>query len=263
MGCCGMKRALCLLCFVSSIVSAQVRVEKLVVGPGETFRINNSDILVADTLVMLDSSRIVLNKLRPENYLRARVAIVGNRCMIDGRGPQAKAGRTGAAGSTAPGPCRNGTNGASGGRGLDGPPGIDLFIYIDSIAISGKLIIDLSGGNGGDGGNGGIGGGGSPGTMHCNGGDGGRGGNGGNGGNGGHGGTLTIGGNNVEGLRSMLREKIVVKNKGGSFGYGGMAGYGGAAGLGPRGKNGKTGAVGYDGEHGQPAANGTVLFEDR
>lgn len=257
-----MKRALYLLLIVSSPALAQVRVDKLVIGAGETYYVRNTDIIVADTLIMMDSSRIVLNKLRDENYLRARVAIVGDRCVIDGRGVAGSAGRDGAPGTSPAGPCMTGTKGRNGGRGLDGKPGVHLFIYFDSLTVDGRLTIDLSGGNGGDGGDGGQGGGGSPGTRHCKGGSGGPGGNGGDGGNGGHGGNLTVGGDHVETIRLQLRAGVTVLNKGGSFGYGGIAGYGGAPGLGPGGKNGSTGPGGTDGDHGQPASNGTVLFDE-
>lgn len=257
-----MKRALYLLLVVSSASLAQVRVDKLVIDTGETYYVHNTDIIVADTLIMMDSSRIVLNKLREENYLRARVAIVGQRCVIDGRGVAGVAGRDGAPGISPAGPCMMGTKGGDGGRGLDGKPGLHLFIYFDSLTVNGKLTIDLSGGNGGDGGDGGQGGGGSPGTRHCKGGDGGPGGNGGHGGSGGRGGNLTVGGDHVETIRVQLRAGVTVLNKGGSFGYGGIAGPGGPPGLGPAGKNGSTGPGGTDGDHGQPATNGTVLFDE-
>lgn len=258
-----MERAVIILLLACSSSFAQICVDKFVIGKGETFRITGSDIVVADTLIMMDSARIVLNKLRPENYIRARVAIVASHCMIDGRGTRGVSGRNGRPGMTPDGPCQDGTNGGRGSAGLEGTCGINLFLYIDSMTVVGTLTIDLSGGNGGDGGRGGPGGGGSPGTRHCSGGNGGNGGAGGAGGSGGPGGTLTLGGDNVDGLRAMLRSEIIVLNKGGSFGYGGFAGQGGPAGLAPSGRNGKTGLAGRDGDHGYPGHNGTIFFESK
>jgi hypothetical protein len=259
-----MVRALYFLacCFAVSSFG-QVRIEKLIVKRNATYKLGPSDILVADTLIMMDSSRIKLNELKAANYIRARVAIIGNNCVIDGRGVNGKHGTNGRSGGTPVGPCQFGGNGRDGSRGLDGAPGINLFLYIDSANVNGSLLIDLSGGLGADGGNGGVGGGGSPGTTHCNGGDGGNGGKGGNGGNGGKGGTLSLGGNAATQMRAMLSKELTVYNKGGSFGYGGIAGYGGAPGLGPDRKNGKPGITGSDGSHGRSADNGTILFENR
>jgi hypothetical protein len=258
-----MVRALCFFICTTAVSSfAQIRVEKLVVRPNQIYNVAPSDIIVADTLVMMDSSRLRLNALKGENYIRAHVAIIGNNCVIDGKGTNGKRGSNGTGGNTLVGPCVDGANGRNGGRGLDGTPGLDLFLYIDTLNLTGSLTIDLSGGNGGDGGNGGIGGGGSPGTMHCNGGDGGNGGNGGAGGNGGRGGTLTLG-DDGGAIRALIGDKLTIYNKGGSFGYGGISGYGGPAGLGPDRRNGKAGSPGNDGPDGQPASNGTVLFEDK
>lgn len=244
-------------------VQAQIRVSKLVIKPHETFYLDSTDILVADSLIMMDSSRIRLNGLRAENFIRTTVAVFGKNCRIDGRGMHGKKGTDGTAGLTPIGPCRDGVAGRNGLRGLSGGPGINLFLYIDKIHIDGKLIIDLSGGNGGDGGDGGQGGGGSPGTHHCYGGDGGRGGNGGSGGDGGRGGVLTIGGRDAVITRALIGNLLVVRNNGGSFGYGGISGAGGQAGLGPSKKHGKPGAKGADGLYGKPGDSGTVRLEEQ
>ena len=61
-------------------VFCQVRVSRLIIKPKEVYNLGQSDILVADTLIMMDSSKIVLNKLKRENYIRAQVAIFGNAC---------------------------------------------------------------------------------------------------------------------------------------------------------------------------------------
>ena len=241
---------------------AQIRISKLVVSKGETYSMIGSDILVADTLVMKDSSRIVLNPLRAENFIRTSVAIFGNHCFIDGNGINGKAGPKGNPGKSPIGPCQNATSGRNGARGLDGTPGINLFLYIDQLKSIGNLTILLSGGNGGDGGDGGPGGGGSPGTTHCFGGNGGNGGNGGAGGNGGNGGVLTLGGKDKTNVRALLGDSLIVQTGGGTFGYGGTAGYAGPPGLGPGKRNGKPGVPGKEGPHGRPGNTGTILFED-
>src|SRR5262245_44885376 len=178
--------------FVPVVMMAQIRVSKLVIKPKESFNLGQSDILVADTLVMMDSSTLVLNKLKQENFIRAHVVVVGNYCSIDGHGIDGKPGRDGLSGSTPIGPCLDGTRGRNATKGLDGAPGVNLFLYLENVSIKGTLIINLTGGNGGRGGNGGNGGSGSPGTVHCIGGDGANGGNAGQGGNGANGGTLTL-----------------------------------------------------------------------
>jgi hypothetical protein len=241
---------------------AQVRVSTLTIKRNEVYKLNPSDIIVADTLIMMDSSRIVLNALKSENFIRASVAIIGNGCTIDGRGANGKRGRDGVEGVTPIGPCKNGLAGRNGGRGLDGAPGIKLFLYIDKLKSFGSLTIDLSGGSGGDGGNGGAGGGGSPGTNHCNGGNGGNGGNAGGGGNGGDGGILTLGGKEAREIRKKLGSTLKVFNQAGTFGYSGILGHAGPPGLGPKKKNGKPGLSGAEGQDGRPGNIGTILFEN-
>jgi hypothetical protein len=247
---------------ISATLHAQIRINKLVVAKGETYAIVGSDILVADTLVMQDSSRIVLNSLRTENFIRVTVALFGNNCVIDGNGVNGKAAPKGNPGQSPIGPCQNATAGRNGPRGLDGTSGINLFFYIDQLKSIGSLTIRLSGGNGGDGGDGGPGGGGSPGTTHCFGGNGGDGGNGGVGGNGGNGGVLTLGGKDKRNVRALLGDSFNVQTSGGTFGYGGIAGYAGPPGLGPGKKNGKPGVPGKEGQHGRPGNMGTIHFED-
>ena len=222
--------------FLSNSLWAQVRVSKLLVKKNETYTLEQSDILVADMLVMMDSSRIVLNKLKPDNFIRAKVAIIGSYCVIDGKGIAGKPGRQGRNGLSYNAPCRDGLPGGPGTRGLDGRPGINLFLYLERINIRGPLVNDVSGGDGGPGGPGGSGGGGSPGTLHCNGGNGAMGGNGAPGGDGASGGNLVLSSPKIQTVQSVVGTKILVKTRGGNPGEGGRAGYHGGAGLGPRGK---------------------------
>lgn len=249
------------LLLMYSFSSAQVRVSKLVIGTNEVYELKNSDILVADTLIMMDSSTFVLNKLKRENYIRAQVLIIGNHCTIEGRGINGQPGRDGSSGTTPIGPCSDGTTGRNGGKGLDGTPGVNLFMYLEDVKLSGKLIIDLSGGNGGKGGNGGSGGGGSPGTVHCRGGNGGNGGNAGAGGNGADGGTLTLNSKRNPFIQTLIGSKINVYNYGGLPGEKGFVGNRGPAGLGPSKKNGKNGEPGLVAPNSLAGINGRVNFE--
>jgi hypothetical protein len=254
-------RLISMFLFLPFALAAQIRLSKLVVKSHESFDLGQSDILVADTLVMMDSSTIILNKLKKENFIRAQIVIIGNYCVIDGRGIDGKAGRDGLPGNTPIGPCQNGTPGRNGSKGLDGAAGVNLFLYLEQVSIKGKLIINLNGGNGGRGGSGGQGGSGSPGTVHCNGGDGANGGNAGQGGNGANGGTLTMNSKKHPNIQEWIGTKIIVKNAGGIAGSSGRAGYHGSAGLGPSRKNGKDGQPGVDSISGIAGIKGTINFE--
>ena len=86
-------KVLLFVLFLSNSLLAQVRVGKLLMKAEETYTLAESDILVADTLVMMDSSRIILNKLKADNFIRAKVAIFGSHCVIDGKGIEGKPGR--------------------------------------------------------------------------------------------------------------------------------------------------------------------------
>lgn len=245
---------LLILMVVFSISHAQIHVSKLVIKAKQKYSFGESDIVVADTLIMEDSSSIVLNKLKTENYLHSKHAIIGKHCSIDGTGVNGKIGRPGRAGDSPVGPCKSGTNGTPGVRGLDGTSGVNLFLYLEHVTIKGVLTIDLHGGNGGDGGKGGEGGSGTTGTVHCQGGDGGLGGNAGNGANGGKGGSLTV--TCPSSFKDLVSNHLKVYNRGGNFGKGGRGGYPGSAGLGPkRGRHGMPGAEGVDG---QPGKNGSL-----
>lgn len=228
---------------------AQVHINKLIVKKNQEYLFDQTDIVVADTLILEDSATIVLNPLKRENFLHTKVLVIGKQCSIIGRGTHGKKGRTGRPGDSFIGPCRNGGNGTPGGRGLDGTWGVNLFLYLDQVTMKESLKIDLHGGDGGEGGMGGEGGSGTSGTVHCNGGSGGVGGDGGNGGNGGEGGTLTV--HCPPGLNDLLNKNLNLKIQGGRFGKGGRGGYPGAAGSGPSKRNGKLGVPGREGTDGQ------------
>jgi len=239
----------------------QIRVSKLVLKPKEVYDLGQSDILVADTLIMMDSSRLILNHLKQDNFIRTQVAIFGNACIIDGAGINGKPGRKGRDGETPIGPCKNGTNGRAGSRGLDGVHAVNLYLYFNKLTIKGKIFINLTGGHGGNGGGGGHGGGGSPGTVHCNGGNGGNGADGALGGNGGDGGTLTLNCITCPAVDGLIGTKIQLSNGGGTFGFGGISGYDGPPGLGPSRRNGVSGIRGFDGANGKSGNKGGLKFE--
>lgn len=252
-----------LLSLLSFSCFAQLRYSTLQLKAKEVFQIKESDIVVVDTLIMEDSSSIVLNHDKKENFIHAKKIMIGKGCRIDGRGANGTPGKAGLKGNTGEGPCRDGQVGKNGTGGSYGDNGVNLYLYCSDFIIKGNIEIDLSGGNGGDGGKGGEGGGGSPGTRVCVGGNGGNGGNGSTGGNGGDAGTLTISCKNCTDLRSLLNQVISVNNFGGVGGLGGDAGPGGSAGLNPTGntiQDGKLGAKGKSGLPGQSGKKGAINF---
>jgi len=262
-----MKPPLLLLFFslvVATSAHSQIRLAKLELKAREIYKIEGSDILVIDTLIMHDSSSIVLSHEKKENFIHSKKIIVGKACRIDGSGDDGKPGMNGAKGLSGEGPCRDGQLGRNGLGGSHGENGINLFLYCNDLQIKGSLIIDLSGGDGGNGGKGGEGGGGSPGTRVCQGGNGGSGGNGSTGGNGGNGANLLISCKGCPDLLAMLNRSIFAKSYAGRAGLGGDAGAGGFAGLNPAGdskQDGKKGLKGKAGADGLPGKSGAINFE--
>jgi hypothetical protein len=246
------------LLFISFASVAQLRYTKLVIEQGQVFSYAQSDILVADTLIMRDSSSIVLNHLKKENYLYAKVAIIGKGCSIKGDADHGKQGTAGRVGSSSAAPCKSATNGEDAQPGSHGGHATRLLIYIKDIQINNPILISLSGGNGGHGGKGGDGGSAGAGTIHCKGGDGGHGGKGGQGANGGNGGVLVL--NLPLSEQTKLKQQLRVFLKAGNYGRGGRGGYSGSGGLGPRGKDGRNGLQGEDGIDGVPGAEGTITY---
>ncbi len=243
---------------------SQVRMDRLIIQKNEKFVLKGSDIIVVDTLIMYDSSKLFLNTAKEDNFIHAKLIQVGKGVSIIGKGKDGIDGKPGVNGYTAVGPCKNGTPGRMGTRGTSASNGVNLFLYFDKLIIAGSLLFELSGGDGGDGGDGGNGGGGSPGTRLCQGGTGGIGANGAIGGNGGNGGNLTLTCNNCQDLRTWLGSKILVRTYGGNAGLGGNGGRGGLAGLvsaGNNSKDGDQGANGNPGESGESGKTGAINFE--
>jgi hypothetical protein len=260
-----MIRFIVVLFFAPIAAFPQIRMSKLVVPEKQTYKLEATDIIVVDTLIMNDSSVIELNHAKKDNFIHAKHFIAKTGARIMGVGDKGVRGKDGARGTTMDGPCIDGTPGHHGTGGSHGDSGANLFIYTNQLTIIGSLTIDLRGSDGGDGGNGGQGGGGSLGTRVCVGGTGGTGGNGGSGGNGGNGGSVTISSTQSEpDLRGLLDHQLLVRNYAGFGGIGGDAGAGGLAGLGAQGmtsKDGKIGPRGKRGTDGLPGKPGGIGFE--
>lgn len=255
-----LRIVLFLFILVQSLVSfAQVSFKKLVLSKNEKYFIEGSHILVTDTLVMGDSSEIVLNPLKKDNFITSKVTIIGSGCKISGVGAPSKKAKDGNPGIDQVGPCLSGKIGTHGSHGIKGIPGNNLTLHFTDLTINGSLTINLNGGDGGDGGDGGRGGNGGPGTRVCAGGNGGHGGHGANGGEGGEGGTLTLKCKNCPEVRGLMNKFIFVKNHGGYPGYAGNGGAGGQAGLGPKG-DGSNGKKGLDGKDGMEGKSGVIKF---
>lgn len=244
-------------CSVSFASLGQLRYSKLVLERGQTFSFEQSDILVVDTLIMKDSSSIILNHLKKENYLYAKKAVFGKDCSINGNGNHGKHGVAGLAGNSFNSPCKDASNGEDAKSGAQGAHATSLLIYIKEIEIDHPLSVFLNGGNGGNGGKGGDGGDAGSGTIHCSGGNGGNGGKGGDGANCGNGGDLVI--NISVAFEAKVKNQIRAYLKSGAYGRGG---YSGSGGLGPKGKNGKNGLQGEDGRDGLPGTAGKVVYFD-
>lgn len=232
----------------------------LTVEGHEVYELQGTDILVVDTLVLLDSARIMLNTSKKENFIHAKKIVVGKACSIDGKGKNGVPGTMGSSDLTPTGPCRDGTPGKPGTPGTPGKDAVSLFLYFDELIIRGNLRIDLAGGDGGDGGKGGTGSDGNPGTKLCQGGNGGNGGNGAAGGNGGQAGNLTFTSKYGTDLRSWMGEKIIARSYGGFAGIGGEGGLGGQRGLSTS-RDGDQGRKGLAGPDGVPGKPGAIFFE--
>ena len=72
-----LKLPLFFLTISSILCSAQIREDKLVIGNGESFELSGSDIIVVDTLIMLDSSVFILNREKVDNFIHAKVVSIG------------------------------------------------------------------------------------------------------------------------------------------------------------------------------------------
>jgi hypothetical protein len=246
------------LFLLSFPVKSQIRLDKLELSSKQVYTLEGSDILVVDTLVLKDSAQIVLNYLKKDNIITAKVLIVGMGCSIIGNGTHGPDGRTGIAGSSVTGPCAVGQDARNGYNGLAGTNGINLSLYFGKVIFNGTLTINLNGGDGGTGGAGGRGGIGGASTKFCASADGGKGGNGGNGANGGKGGNLTIKCVGCPELYRIQDDRLLILVNGGFAGNEGEGGQGGTRGAG-KGSS-KNGLNGMPGLAGQKGKRGTVVY---
>jgi hypothetical protein len=242
------------LTFFNSVF-AQLRFDALTLKPKEIYTIIESDILVVDSLVMGDSSTIMLDMTKKESFLHFKAIQIGKGCLIVGRGKDGLKGQDGVKGKNGNGPCADALNGSNGGKGIEGMPGSSLSVYLSHINLLGTLTIDVAGGDGGEGGKGGNGGNGTGGTKLCQGGDAGNGGNGGDGAKGGDGGVLKLFCKDcATNLVSLENRKLFLKVFPGNAGDGGQEGSAGNPGLGTKegkiGKDGIPGKVGISGVKG-------------
>jgi hypothetical protein len=74
-------------------VFSQIRLDKLEILPKQEYKIAGSDVVVVDTLIMRDSSRVFLNRDAKENIINAKMVIIGKGCVINGRGKSGLTGR--------------------------------------------------------------------------------------------------------------------------------------------------------------------------
>ncbi len=254
----------CLL--LTTPVYGQIRLARLVLEPKQVYEIKGSDILVVDTLIMKDSSKLILNKLKADNFIHAKAAVFYRGAMIDGKGVHGIRGRNGRPGLSPSTPCTDGGTGTMGTEGTNGGAGINLSIYFSDITLKGPLTIDVSGGDAGEGGNGGPGGSGGPGTRICAGGNGGNGAAGSRGGDGGNAGTVTFNSSRIPELRSMIGSSLLIRTYAGNHGLAGEGGIPGYSGLSPVGNNkmdGKPGKKGPKGKDGISGKVGGINFQDK
>jgi hypothetical protein len=234
---------------------SQIKLTKLSLKPKETYKITDSDILVVDTLIMGDSSQLIISDQHKENFLHIKWLNVGKGCLIDGRGKIGLKGRIGRHGINAAKQCANGRAGQHGENGSAGADGKKITIYLNAFIFRGTLLIDTQGGDGGNGGNGGEGGNGGRKNKTCKGGYAGNGGNGGDGGTGGKGGDVTIVCEKGDYLRKVEGKQLLINVAGGSGGKGGRKGFAGLFGGDPL-KDDKVGRNGVDGKKGLNGVKG-------
>lgn len=147
-----MKSKLMLTCAVSALslyfcseMQAQ-SFSKLEVAAGDVFYVEAGNQLTVDTLVLHDNATVQFASTSL-GKLHAKVAYVGNACVITAKGQDGKNGRNGESGGV------YGESGQSGERGRDGG---NLELKFNFVSL-GNLTIDTRGGDGGNGGNGGHG----------------------------------------------------------------------------------------------------------
>jgi hypothetical protein len=198
-----MVRVICAL-LLASAVSAQpsLKIEK-----GVRFQLTG-DTFLLDSLLMGDSSVLLLDVRHIACLIRANYFSAGNGVIIIGIGHDGKRGNDGADASAR-------ALDLPGKDGTSGTPGMNLTLNFSNLDLQGLLVIELYGGRGGDGGRGG--------SIYqyaaTNAAERPNQGRGGSGGDGGNGGNLIF--SCPSDLENIVKDKIVINAQGGLGGKSG------------------------------------------
>ena len=125
----------------------QIRLDKLEINTHQTYSMAGSNVLVVDTLIMRDSSCLMLHKEKSESIINVKVLIVNIGAKILGYGVDGKAGKVGSDGFRQGAPCRVGGNASEGAVGGNGSNGRNLSLYVNQLVITGSLTINFSPGS--------------------------------------------------------------------------------------------------------------------
>ncbi|GAB3200428.1 hypothetical protein ABID22_003596 [Pontibacter aydingkolensis] len=126
------------LCFAPA--SAQSIIPKLEIKKNQVYIADSTNTIRVDTLIMHDKATIQFD---PGKYgvLEARVAIIGDKCIVSSKGKDGKRSVGTVGRSTGPDPGEDGENGGN----------LSIALHLEKL---GKLTIDTRGGDGGPGING-------------------------------------------------------------------------------------------------------------
>ena len=132
-----------LLVLITQLALAQ---PSLKIDKGVAFQLTGDSFSI-DSLIMADSSALLLDNRHANNLVRANFVSIGSGCILNGAGNNGEDGPAGADGSTA--------LYAAGKAGRGGFSAVNLFFNFTSIQINGVFQVFLIGGKGGNGGPGG------------------------------------------------------------------------------------------------------------
>src|SRR5437870_821781 len=92
-----------------AFINAQIRLSQLEIKSKEVYKMEASDILVLDTLVMRDSSSIIINlEEKKDVFIHSKKIVIGKGCKIIAHGDNGAPGKDGIKGANGEGPCRDG-----------------------------------------------------------------------------------------------------------------------------------------------------------
>ncbi|WP_018479747.1 hypothetical protein [Pontibacter roseus] len=149
-----MKKTLLLLTSTFTLLTLhtaqgqQAAIPRLEVAKGETYVVHENNILVVDTLIMHDKATIKFASDLPAE-LGARMAYVGDNCLITTKGADGKNSKASKLGLASL-PGRPGTAAETGKPSTDGEDGGHLELDMHFMEL-GRLTIDTRGGKGGNG----------------------------------------------------------------------------------------------------------------